>query len=71
MSYFLRCATDVTPCPAADQEALTGAALADFASIGFTSTSAAEAIGFGFAVVFFFAMLGMGAGWAIRLIRAL
>jgi hypothetical protein len=41
----------------------------DFAALGFTPSILGVDIGFGFALVFFFALLGMTPGWVIQLIR--
>lgn len=71
MSYFVCTQPAEMPCQPGHQVAVTEVTVQDLAALGVTPQSLSTAVGLGFAVVFFLAMLGFAPGVVIRLIRRL
>lgn len=71
MSYFVCTQPGEMPCAPGHQVAVTEVTVQDLAALGVTPQSLSTAVGLGFAVVFFLAMLGFAPGVVIRLIRRL
>ena len=64
------CSIQQTPCPDANQVVVVSPTLEEFAQLGITPESTASAFGTGFALVFFFAVLGLAISAAIKAIKS-
>lgn len=63
------CTVPYTPCPEQNQVVTVAPTLEEFAQLGITPQSTANAFGMGFALVFFFACIGMAISAAINTLK--
>lgn len=63
------CTTSENPCPSTNQVLAVAPTLEEFAQLGITPEATASAFGTGFALVFFFACIGLAISTAVKTIK--